>query len=194
MITVGRLLLCLLLATSYAMAYRTFNAEPRHFVLDARLAQQTPRNLPCELDLSLPVASGDARLAGWSYPEAWGSWTNGNDASIGARFPPEWAGAVVAIDFDIVHLSLGGPGHRRTLHVDVLVNGVHCARWDFDEYPPLNRRVFATLPTNEPQALIHLRIHNPISPAQAGLSTDRRALGMGIGRIRISATTEKSDG
>lgn len=124
-------------------------------------------------------------LAGWSQPEAWGVWSEGNHAALAV--PIKSSGS------DLV-LELSGSGFVNSKcpqqRINVRVNKVLVGEivFSLDQPEGMRRlRIPAEVAQREPDGLlIDFRCENPISPKAAGLSDDPRALALALRALRIT--------
>jgi hypothetical protein len=148
-------------------------------VHDAAVVPLTVRSLPVDLDLSERAARPQELGLGWSAAGRHGTWTDGDDAFLTIRTESTPAPARLALDI----VAIAPPGDA--VAVDLTVNG--------RPHKTLYVRAAATtielgLPEGDLQSgkvAVHLRIRNPSSPASLGLGSDRRRLGLHVGRIRL---------
>jgi hypothetical protein len=124
-------------------------------------------------------------LAGFSVPEEWGTWTDGNFASMLFRIAPETDGKLKCA----IELMPHVPGQALT--AKVLVNGDSVARWRFvrKESWKFVTRTFAIPPTSVSKngvVFLAFRIKGAQSPKAAGLSPDDRHLGLGLINLKIT--------
>lgn len=123
-------------------------------------------------------ARGHMLAPGWSFPETWGTWTDG-----------EWA---------LLRLGLpeGPPGRlrlrvhayadeRRPLPVELWVNGQVVARRSFTDADPTDW--CAPLPVAGGVATVALRLGDPRSPREMEGRPDARRLGLGVHSLAIEA-------
>jgi hypothetical protein len=131
---------------------------------------------------------------GWSTPEPWGVWSDGELASIAVLLEtPVDASAGAEIHLE-GHLFLPPGGEPPDILVSV--NGGPA------KHPRARRtgeadgaEVTLSLPVHLPAASgryaleVNLHIRNPMSPSDAGMSEDVRRLGFGLHRLRIETRT-----
>ena len=133
--------------------------------------------------------SGNAnpfKSGSWSQAEDWGAWTNGSTAHLVlplARVPQQdliLAGVVKAYVND---------RHPRQ-EVEVSVNGRPIDRWIFRDGGLQNIEV--RVPASylqgffiKPLLRVTFEIKNPVSPAELGLSADKRTLGLGVRELTV---------
>jgi hypothetical protein len=121
-------------------------------------------------------------LAGWSYPEPWGTWTEGPQAkfilqlSLPIRAELQLVGRMVAIT-----------DGRQPQQVDVVINGEKVERWTLDASGVNERRalippIIAAL--RQPM-LVRFDILHPVAPSTVSFSDDQRLLGIGMEELRI---------
>lgn len=120
---------------------------------------------------------------GWSFPEPWGVWTEGSEATLVMRPRNIQGSDLMLIAFMQAFI---GPKHPR-LEVEVIVNGKPVERWTFEQENAAERR--ALIPghmiTDRSLTYIAFRIHQPTSPLALGIGKDRRLLGIGLHWLRI---------
>jgi glycosyltransferase involved in cell wall biosynthesis len=146
----------------------------------------------------------DARrylLAGWSFT-GWGQdiWSDGRVAELGFRIAQERPRSVLLGRFAQkslklrVRLSALINEVHPAIGVDVRVNGVNVARWLFEHARPADKHPSsswreAKIPAESiSNGGIHvvLKIENPVSPVQLGMSKDARLLAIMIHELSIS--------
>jgi len=151
------------------------------------LSKRVPYIIGSTIDFS---NNGDAFIfkgQGWSKTEDWGTWTDGNEATLRIRFPqiPRndlWLNASLK-----AFVCLANPKMR----VSVRVNGTAVEEWE------ITRMQFETLRALIPcscvegnECEIAFMITAPMSPKQAGVSGDTRLLGLGFRSIDIQETSD----
>ena len=129
-----------------------------------------------------PSEGGKLLGRGWSIPESWGRWSDGDEAVLILRFADVSRGA----DF---HLSLAPfvmPGHDQ--RVEVSANGNAVARWRFTT--PDAQDVSFHIPAAyvRPDGIVSLTFSLPdaSSPRSFGLSADARQLAFRLIGVRIN--------
>jgi len=132
-------------------------------------------------DISLPSMRsfmGD----GWSANEAWGVWSSGAKSSLRYRVTTETFG-------DSTLLLRGNPflSEKQPLRIDIKVNGKTSLTSTIPagQMNPLELRVPVT--TRSPGDIVDVVIeyHDPVSPAQLGISADQRRLAFGITSMKV---------
>jgi hypothetical protein len=129
-----------------------------------------------------PGSAGDKLLArGWSIPESWGRWSDGDEAVLILRF----ADASRAADVDLSLAAFVPPGHDQ--RVEVAANGHVVARWRFTtdaqdvsfHIPPAYIRS---------DGIVNLTFSLPdaASPRSFGMSADTRQLAFRPIALRIN--------
>lgn len=126
-------------------------------------------------------------MQGFSYPEGWGAWTEGDEASL--RFglaEPLARGAVL----ELVVRPFVNDLHQ-AVQVNVIANG-----------RPMGSRRFERSQGGEPQTWLlelpafpdarmiwlNLEIHSPASPQELGLGDDARRLGLGFMSLTLKSS------
>jgi len=125
-----------------------------------------------------------ALLDGWSAPEPWGVWTEGETASLVIALPPARPSALTLVLDAVVNLA--GAGSQV---IGVTVNGRELARWDVHE-PRVELE--ALMPADVPGPDGMIRIGFTIAhPGHLANSKDPRLLGLGLQRIEIRPSTAR---
>lgn len=147
---------------------------------------------PCApLDTPLAFGRGESRrwwqkIRGFSIPEDWGTWTDGNMAialfRVGKR-------CELRAEF-IVHPFV--PDRNRKISVAVTVNGLLLDTWRFrgpDTIEPrtCHLRIPREVVGEDGAIWLAFAIQNARSPRQLGLSEDSRSLGLGLRAVTLSA-------
>jgi hypothetical protein len=119
---------------------------------------------------------------GWSDPESWGTWTDGNAASLFVVLP-----VVPTTDME---LRLEGHGFVDAQHpvqsVFVFVNGKQIGVLNYASSKTLsNTLVVPRAVFVDRNVEIELMPRNVIAPSDAGASKDTRRLGLGVGSIEL---------
>ncbi|OGD21676.1 MAG: hypothetical protein A2W03_17220 [Candidatus Aminicenantes bacterium RBG_16_63_16] len=133
--------------------------------------------------------SGNAnpfKSGSWSYAEDWGAWTNGNTAHLVlplAQVPRE--DLILA---GVVRAYVNDKNPRQ--EIEVLVNGRPVNRWVFRDggLQHIEVRIPASFVQDyfiKPLIRITFEIKNPVSPAELGLSGDKRPLGLGVREMMV---------
>ena len=134
----------------------------------------------CNISISFP--------SGWSFPENWGRWSDGEEARFRLAFQ-EMENAKVLI-FKV--RPFVNEKHKE-LNVDIYGNGHYLTSWEFHHGKP-----FPETKIYVPKSLIDgnildlkFKIDNPKSPKELGLSQDSRKLGIGFISVEILNEEEK---
>ncbi|MFW0754466.1 DUF6311 domain-containing protein [Pseudomonas sp. H11T01] len=122
-------------------------------------------------------------IQGWSSPEAWGTWSEGNEADIALRVPAQ-AQAVV-----IEALAFVLPMHVRQ-EVVFTINGVQALSTRLTRLQDNLIEIPLTAPIREAIARdtlmrIHVQLPDAISPKQLGLGDDQRVMGLGVKALTV---------
>jgi hypothetical protein len=120
--------------------------------------------------------------AGWSDPESWGTWTDGDSASLFLDLP--------AVPDTDMALHVEGRAFVDTLHptqsVRVVVNGKNVGLLEYTSQKMLTQTLivpqhaFSSL-----QVEIDLIPTHPVAPSDTGASKDTRRLGLGVASILL---------
>ena len=158
--------------------------------IEALLASDVAARLPT-LDRPLPLGGRESDLmawTGWGAPEGFGRWTVGKESRLRFRRPAERGETVNAVAIDIGQVfSAGGP-----VVFEVQVGSAAPGRFQFPEPtgfvrgPAPGGVVTAPLPpceADDAPVEISIRIRDPASPHELGLSEDRRKLGLAVTSI-----------
>jgi 2-polyprenyl-3-methyl-5-hydroxy-6-metoxy-1,4-benzoquinol methylase len=135
------------------------------------------------LDFSSSGNASKFMAFGWSVPEQWGTWTDGPRAELVFQLTPPPVKAVV---FSTTVGAFVSDQHP-SLDVDVFVNGHIMARWSFTNSQNVGERQII-IPLNiakAPTLRVEFRMYDPKSPAELGLSTDGRKLGLSMYTLRM---------
>jgi uncharacterized protein DUF7024 len=162
------------------------------------LADLTPGGLPADLvaDLQrrllagstvrLNARAGDPSTSllgdGWSFPESWGTWTDGPFAWM--RLPLPYPGKRWCITFELRAFACAVQPRRVTVRT-----GRTVAEWSFatDE---LHRQELVIAASGD-EISLEFCLHDAVSPSSLGMSNDQRRLGLGLLSVTISAPDER---
>jgi hypothetical protein len=120
--------------------------------------------------------------AGWSNPEAPGTWTDGPQANLEARIG-RWPPATDMI-LQVTTRPFLVQDHHPTLQVEVVINSTVVDHWSYrydqdKDFVIRSARVPAMLLTGTPLLKVEFRIDRPASPKLLGVHpTDDRSLGL----------------
>ncbi|WP_127818203.1 DUF7024 domain-containing protein [Microbacterium sp. CPCC 204701] len=119
---------------------------------------------------------------GWSEPEEWGTWTDEERAEASLRLPDDIQGDV--------QLSLGVHAYMPLGHEPQRVR-IHAGRASLGEWIVGNQMTIeVTVPGSavvDGTVTLTFELPDAISPAEAGVSTDGRTLGIGLHSIILTA-------
>jgi hypothetical protein len=127
-------------------------------------------------------------LYGWSHPEPWGTWSDGDTSYILL--------ALSNLPKNDVSLLIEGETFLADKHpsqeIDILVNKQYVATLRYDQQSNNGVRMVQIpkrlLLENNGRLLIRFNFKNPKSPAELGLSSDARRLGLGIVSLELKPT------
>ena len=180
-------------------------AEALHRDIDERVASR-PRAAPDDLPVGFapahaPYAPGDVidfgsaeaeRFfgPGWSHLEPEGTWTVGHEAALSFTLSGPSAGSLT--------LEMGvhpvAASRARPFAFDVVANGVTAK--DFRLVAEGWQRLTVPIPEDtvgvDRRLEVVLRVPEPRTPTELGLSPDSRALGLRVRRMRIVSRTQAS--
>lgn len=139
-----------------------------------------PEHPPLLVTGPITFAAGQAGSTaledGWSWPETWGTWSEGGTATILLTLPQAAMPQRLAID------AIGfGPQAGRPQPVTVLVNNREAARWELPDGAAVTHHV--PVPAGG-VTRIEFRPARPMSPRARGMGTDPRRLGLGLVGLR----------
>ena len=137
----------------------------------------------------------DARsfaLAGWSWPESWGFWTDGSFALFGATLVGV-GDTDVRVTFKAHALAASS---RATMKIKVFANGREVAALRFSNGSP-EGKLEAIIPAalvreRDGNLLLFFDIQDPVSPGSLGISGDPRLLGMGVEQVKFEFSPDQS--
>ncbi|TMJ01372.1 MAG: hypothetical protein E6G97_15925 [Alphaproteobacteria bacterium] len=135
--------------------------------------------------------SDDYKLAGWSDPEPWGTWTDGPAASleIPIGFDPQGAVRMTCVASGFV------PPSRAQQVAHVVVNGEVVGHWTFkpgEASQPRHAIIPADVVARQTPLRIDFLIGDPTAPLDLGLSEDSRRLGIGIVDLTLTPLTQRT--
>ena len=122
-------------------------------------------------------------VQGWSSPETWGTWSEGNEADIALRVPAQAQTLVIEA------LAFVQPMHVRQEMV-FTINGVQALSTRLTRLQDNLIEIPLTAPIREAIARdtlvrIHVRLPDAISPRQLGLGDDQRVMGLGLKALTV---------
>jgi glycosyltransferase involved in cell wall biosynthesis len=127
-----------------------------------------------------------AKTTGWSYPEEWGTWSNGTSAQLSVHLAKPTVEPLV-LEAEVMGFAPDGP-----LTVGVAINEQPVTEWEFTGPQTLALRSVA-LPvaaTADADAVtVTLSIQRPRSPRSCGASEDDRLLGIGLASLALREAT-----
>jgi GT2 family glycosyltransferase len=173
--------------------------ESNQNIIRDALADLTPGGLPANLvadlqrwlragsPLRLTARAGEPSTSllgdGWSFPESWGTWTDGPSASL--RLPLPYPGKRWRLTFELRAFA-GAVQPRR---VTVRGGGRTVAEWSFasDEV----HRQQLVVEASGDETSLEFCLPDAVSPSSLGMSNDQRRLGVGLLSLTISAPDER---
>lgn len=126
-------------------------------------------------------------IKGFSVPEKWGRWTDGGEAGFVINMAP---GLVGSHELEIEWTGFAVPGHP-VGKVSLYMGNRWVKELEYrDGMTPVVERV--TVPSDllagAAQLSVKLKIHEPKSPSELGLSPDTRRLGVAVRRVCVAET------
>jgi len=126
----------------------------------------------------------NAMLAeGWGRVEEWGTWSEGPEAEVVLRIPPE----ARAISIEVA--AFVQPSHTRQ-RVEVLINGVEALSTQFTRLQdntlelPLTPAIRETI-NADGRLRVHFHLPDAISPKALGLGSDERVMALGLKSLTV---------
>lgn len=126
----------------------------------------------------------NAMLAeGWGRVEEWGTWSEGPEAEVVLRIPPE------ARAISIEAAAFVQPSHTRQ-RVEVLINGVEALSTQFTRLQdntlelPLTPAIRETI-NADGRLRVHFHLPDAISPKALGLGSDERVMALGLKSLTV---------
>jgi hypothetical protein len=165
-----------------ALADLAPKAAPRDIF--ANLPRQLRAGSPVRIDMRAGDPATSLLGDGWSFPESWGTWTDGPSASV--RLPLPYPGKRWCMTFELRPFACA----VRPRRVTVRSGGGHTvAEWRFvtDE---LHRQELVVEASGDETSL-EFCLHDAASPSSLGMSSDQRRLGLGLLSMTISAPDER---
>lgn len=135
------------------------------------------------LDFSARGRDGAHQLAGWAFPEEWGTWTEGDEASLLFRFsrpiPAEMVLTLEVLGF----ITEKRPRQR----VVVLIDGVElaCLLLTVPEFAQTNLNLSADRLSGSEITTLGFRLLDAVSPAETSMVNDHRRIALGVKTITI---------
>ncbi len=146
--------------------------------------------IPLHAGTEVNFTSGAARIYtgfGWSAPEEWGTWSDGDEAFLNFYYRQKPQQDVrLRLTFNVFLAK----SHDRQ-DVRISANGVPIAEWHLnaaiDRMPVTKELTIPVSLLQFPHLELKLNIGNPVSPAQLDLSSDDRRLGIGLIKMEIAS-------
>jgi SAM-dependent methyltransferase len=136
------------------------------------------------------LGNGTRFLAsGWSQPESFGTWSEGNISYLVLDLQAQ-AGRTIEIFFNVIPFL---PPARPQLTVQIVANGILSTGWRFSssgarmEWKPSTRKiVLSPVQFNGRVLRLTFLIDQPLSPKEAGLTSDERRIGFALAGFRYN--------
>jgi hypothetical protein len=126
---------------------------------------------------------------GWGAPEAGGTWTLGDHSPLDLNL-----GTVPKTDLLLqIEAHAFTPSERPEFVGTIMVNGAQLAEWHINSNEALVQRQFRLPRSILSSPVIHIEFlsRDPRSPADFGISTDRREIGLAMHSLMLSTTPRK---
>jgi len=140
--------------------------------------------IPATIDFSSGGNGANTLVSGWSSPEAWGIWSEGLESVL--RFK-----VIQALRTDLKITLSGSPFELPTgaQEVEIVVNGKLVSR--ISKQPRSSKTSFnfsvpkELILKNNNRVELLIKVSNPTSPLELGISNDPRKLGFGLVSVSI---------
>jgi hypothetical protein len=124
---------------------------------------------------------------GWSNPEEWGRWTQGHEASLAIPIDTLTLDSDEKLTLSAEIQAFVSENHPHQ-HFVLEVNGTQILSDSF-HLGEKRKQILAAIPSKVASQvsplIIKFILQNPTSPAEVGISEDKRALGIGLRHLRI---------
>jgi hypothetical protein len=159
--------------------------ELSFMLTDVMLQTIRPYELGSEIRFDVKGQGHDYLLNGWSAAEGWGTWSDGDTASIYLQ-----VNRILAKDLVLTvgTRSLVTQAHPRQ-EIDVFVNDVRLNTLEFVENDVSSRQVVIPSPlvqSRDGNILIRFNFKNAISPYALSINNDIRKLGLGLVALKLT--------
>lgn len=145
--------------------------------------QQTAHAVSNPIDCTVPAQAAQVLGKGWAAPEAGsGVWTLGTKADL---VLPGYTRPSAPVHLTLEAIALGRPAERPPLAVELTCGGRPVTAWHLP--PDSADTLSCTLPgwTENVDCHIGLRLTDVLSPAELGVNSDTRLLGLHLRRITL---------
>lgn len=170
--------------TDFAAAH-LYDIDDDQDIIDLYNALRCPRthNLPAilpEIDFSEGGNGAAYCLHGFSYPEAWGAWTNADKATIAFWHKDPAVMKKITVQFH----SYTKQDHPVQIF-SLLWNGVSLGPWQQHPYKEVSVQTSFTANIQPGINALSFVLHDPVRPAELKDEFDIRKLGLGLERMII---------
>jgi hypothetical protein len=126
-----------------------------------------------------------AFIDGWSHPEPTGRWSDGSEARLAWRLPATVIGHI----FCEVEAYVFSPQGMRLPRIEIWANDHFVQIWPAESVPVRRRfKIPRAAVVGRPSLVLTFVVRGAKSPAQLGLSTDERRLGIHLRRTRLMSS------
>ena len=157
-------------------------------LIDCHASQRLPAlRMDCPVDFNAAPAAqsqpaSDFMIGGWSKSEARGTWTVGTRAVLAFELDHQPTSSM-ALRVNASAFVVGG----EPVAVTVNINGATLARWSVGPVPCVRiEPIPHTIVDGSRSLRVEFRVANPKSPADLGLSQDKRMLGLLVTSLTLS--------
>jgi hypothetical protein len=140
--------------------------------------------IPSSIDFSSGGNGANTLVSGWSSPEAWGIWSEGKESVL--RFK-----VIQALRADLNVTLSGSPFESPTgvQEVEIVVNGQLVSKISTPSRSSKTSFNFSVpkelISRNDNRVELLIKVSNPTSPLELGISNDPRKLGFGLVSVSI---------
>jgi hypothetical protein len=176
-------LLAVAMMLGYIASFAIFVTQSEDFILVERQARATKQNLPITLDLTSPAPKPEALFKGWSTPEPWGTWTNGDESVAHFLIPELKPGLNLRLR---IHLDrCFAPSSDHPVSIKVLIDEIKVMEETFVSSDTVVLEAEYLRKESGDRLNLVIRITGASSPSSRNLGNDRRVLGIGVSKIEI---------
>lgn len=167
----------------YVASFAIFVTQSEDFILIERQARVAEQNLPITLDLTSTAPKPEAVLMGWSSPEPWGTWTDGDESIAHFLIPELKPGMNLRLR---IHLNrCYAPSSDHPVSIKVLVDKIEVMEETFVSSDTVVLETEYLRKESGDRLNLVIQIAGASSPRSRGRGRDRRVLGIGVSKIEI---------
>ncbi|MEZ5278132.1 MAG: hypothetical protein R3F07_17250 [Opitutaceae bacterium] len=175
--------LIILMMLGYITSFAIFVTRSEDFIPIERQARSARLHLPVVLDLTTTSAQPTALFEGWSYPEPWGTWTIGDQASVRFLIPELNPGLRLRAR---IHLDrCFAPSAENPVSIEVFLDRIRLINRTFISSDAVVLEADHLRTRSGDRLDLVLRITGASSPISRDLGSDHRILGFGVSKIEL---------